>query len=1159
MRPHIALNRTQRCLSPFRISLLVSLISSLFITLFAPNSALASTPSAGVLTRLVQPTYPTQIVTSRTGISGVLCALCAVSNPANVVDNSSTTKGRIYLTLGVGVSGSIAVEDTANSYPAGHFAGFVLGSGGVADIQILNKITIRTYNNGALQESKVGSSLLLNATVLQDDNQSIVGFVTTKSFDEIDVSVASLASVLVDVDVYAAVVQSAPPAPAITSPTAGSLTNDTTPTISGTAAAGNTITVKEGSTTRCTTTANSDGAWSCTPSTALGQGEHSVTATATNLAGSAASSTVSFTIDSMAPAAPTISTPAANAQINNVTPVIGGNAEANSTITAKEGSTTLCSATADSNGAWSCVPSTPLREGDHSITATATDRAGNSGPASAIHSFTVDTVAPTAPSFSSPVSGNVINDATPAINGAAEAGSSVSVKEGTITVCSATAGVSDTWSCTPSPALSEGTHTLVATATDPAGNTSAISANHSFTVDTTAPEAPSVSSPTDGGIINATLPTMVGTAEPNSTVTVTEGGASVCTATSDVDGNWSCTPSTSFATGSHTVKAKATDAAGNSSTLRTITFSIDTSAVSTPSIITPAEQAYTNLAQPLIGGAADANATVTVRENSAVLCTATAGSNGAWECESTPLSQGSHTVTATATNGIGTASSPTSRTFSVDTIAPASTPTITNPSEGARKNTQTVTFAGADAEPNSSVTVQEGTANLCVATANANGNWQCTATSPLSQGSHSVTAAASDAAGNTGPSSAQRNFSVDTVAPAAPILSSPLAGDATNDRTPEFRGTAEPDSAIVVEENGNVLCAATTDSAGNWSCSPVVPLASGPHAVTATATDASGNASVASLPRGFMIDTTAPAVPTVDSPADGETIPAGKPVFSGTAEPASFVTVTEGGNILCVATADANGSWSCTSTVALGAGDHSVTISATDAAGNTSTPLLYNFKVAAPTASMLVVLNPTEGATLEDTTPTLNGTSDPAATITIAEGNATLCTTTANTDGTWSCTIADALSIGSHAVLVTARDTAGNTSLPITRNFTIVAGTLFATITSPVNGTTINSAWPVIRGEATPESTVTLTIDPDNNPATANSVVYTTTSDAQANWHVDTRSAAPTQGKLPTSGLMPGNWASLRVTVTGSNGNTAAAAPVLVFTKTALYLPITRF
>ena len=170
-------------------------------------------------------------------------------------------------------------------------------------------------------------------------------------------------------------------------------------TLTGTAVANSTVNVYDGATLLGTATANGSGAWSYTTA-ALANGSHSFTATDT-MSGktSAASSALSVTVDTTAPAKAVISSFSTDSGMvgdgitNDNTLTLTGTAEANSTVKVYDGATLLGTATANGSGAWSYTTAA-LADGAHSLTATATDAAGNTGAASTALSVTVDTTAP---------------------------------------------------------------------------------------------------------------------------------------------------------------------------------------------------------------------------------------------------------------------------------------------------------------------------------------------------------------------------------------------------------------------------------------------------------------------------------------------------------------------------------------------------------------------------------------------------------------------------------------------------------------------------------------------------------------------------------------------------------------------------------------------
>jgi hypothetical protein len=191
--------------------------------------------------------------------------------------------------------------------------------------------------------------------------------------------------------------RTAPAAPGISRPTADSFIN-TDPTHivisggAGAAEAGATVTVQEGIGIICTATVTAEGSWTCPPPVPIGEGTHSLTVTQTDLAGNVSPArTLGFTIDTDAPAAPLVTFPASGSKLYELRPIIGGwagAAEAGATVAVKEGNGTLCTAPASNDGSWSCTPATDLGLGDHNLSVTQTDQAGNLSPVSP-RSFTI--------------------------------------------------------------------------------------------------------------------------------------------------------------------------------------------------------------------------------------------------------------------------------------------------------------------------------------------------------------------------------------------------------------------------------------------------------------------------------------------------------------------------------------------------------------------------------------------------------------------------------------------------------------------------------------------------------------------------------------------------------------------------------------------------
>ncbi len=295
-----------------------------------------------------------------------------------------------------------------------------------------------------------------------------------------------------------------------------------------------------------------------------------------------------------------------------------------------------------------CIPASgqtfPI--GVTTVNCTATDDFGNSSTDSFLISI-IDTTAPNSPIINSPT--GLINDNTPLIEGTAEPLSTVTITiDGTIEVTT-TAGPLGTWSVA-SPALSEGGHSATATATDLFNNQSGPSNIISFTIDSIPPETTITSGPT-------------GTVDSSSAAFDFESDESNSTFECSLDSSpfQSCTSPVTYSglgDGNHTFEVRATDEAGNTDpTPASQTWIADTS-TPTPIITSPTDGSTTTDNTPLISGTAEADSTVTVTIDGTIVLTTTANSSGSWSVTSPELSNGSHTVSATAEDTLGHISPP---------------------------------------------------------------------------------------------------------------------------------------------------------------------------------------------------------------------------------------------------------------------------------------------------------------------------------------------------------------------------------------------------------------------------------------------------------------------------------------------------------------------
>ncbi|MBW8186704.1 Ig-like domain-containing protein, partial [Shewanella nanhaiensis] len=477
------------------------------------------------------------------------------------------------------------------------------------------------------------------------------------------------------------------------------------------------------------------------------------------------------------------------------------------------------------------------------VVATVTDSAGNTSP-EGTDTATVDTIAPTI-TVDAP---DTTNDTTPTITGTtdAEPGSTITVvitdSTGTEQTVTTTVNPDGTFTVDVTDPVAEGPITVVATVTDPAGNTG--TATDTGGVDTTPPTI-TVDVP---DTTNDTTPTITGTtdAEPGSTITVvitdSTGTEQTVTTTVNPDGTYTVDVTTPTAEGPITVVATVTDPSGNTGTA-TDTGDIDT----TPPTITVDVPDTTNDTTPTITGTTDAEPgstiTVVITDSTGTeqTVTTTVDPDGTYTVDVTdPVTEGPITVVATVTDPAGNTGT-TTDTGDIDTTEP----TITVDVPDATNDTTPTITGTTDAEPGSTITVvvtdSTGTEQTITTTVEPDGTYTVDVIDPTAEGPITVVATVTDPAGNTG--TATDTGEIDTT---DPIITVDLP-DTTNDTTPTITGTtdAEPGSTITVvvtDSSGTEQTVTTTvDPDGTYTVDVTDPVTEGPITVVATVTDPAGN------------------------------------------------------------------------------------------------------------------------------------------------------------------------------------------------------------------------------------------------------------------------------------------------------------------------------
>ncbi|HHT3488184.1 TPA: Ig-like domain-containing protein [Enterobacter hormaechei] len=940
-------------------------------------------------------------------------------------------------------------------------------------------------------------------------------------------------------------------------------------------------------------TVDTNGQWTTTvPASEVGQlGEalYTVSASATDSVGNSSSTSHTVNVESVLPGV-IINTVAGDDVINAAELATGQtisgtvvNAEAGNTVTVSVGGHSY-TATVQDNLTWSVsVPEsvlTALGNGDLTVTASVTNGVGNSG--SGERDITIDANLPGL-RVDTVAGDDVINSIEHGQN-LIITGSSDGLTAGTaltVTVNGktypATVLADGTWSAAiPSAdvsALAAGTVTVNVEGQSSAGNP--VTINHDVTVDL-ANVAISIDAIASDDVINAAergadlvLSGTTSNVEENQIVTITFGGKNY-TATVDAEGKWTATvPSadlTGLKDGDASVQVSVTNVNGNSASAGR-EYSVDATApsvtinmIATDDILN-ASEAQSDLA---ISGTstAEAGQTVTVSLNGKDYTT-TVSANGSWTlnvpaADLAGLTDGSVTVTAAVSDKAGNPAS-VDHNLTVDVTVPAVTihtvagDDVINVAE--HNQAQIISGSATGAAAGDKVTVTIGGQSYTTVL-DAAGNWSvgvpASVISGLSDGSVTVTASVTDAAGNTG--SGTHNVTVDTGLPSVSfnaISDDNVLNAVEKGQDLSVSGTSAnlaEGTVVTVTLNGKNYTA-TTAADGTWSLTvPAADLAGlgqASYTLNATATNGVGNSVSSSA--NLLVDTALPTV-TINTVAGDNVINAAEvaagQTLSGTvanAEAGNTVTVTIGGHSY-TATVQNNLSWSVNVPsdvlTALGNGSLSVTATVTNGHGNTGTG---EREIAIDANLPGLRVNTVAGDDVVNTIEhaqnlIVSGSSDglaPGTALTVTVNGKDYAATVL-ADGTWSAAIpsadVSAWPEGTVKISVTGDSAAGNPitiSHDVTVDLTTVAISINALATDDVINAAEKGADLVLSGVTTNvEAGQTVTIS-------LNGRIYTTTVDDSGNWTYTVPSA-------DLAGLKDGD-ASVQVSVTNVNGNSASA------------------
>ncbi|HCO5618028.1 TPA: Ig-like domain-containing protein [Escherichia coli] len=939
------------------------------------------------------------------------------------------------------------------------------------------------------------------------------------------------------------------------------ITDDTTPTFSGSGQAGATIQIKDSNgNTIASTQVDNNGHWSVSLPT-QSAGEH--TWSVVQIVGSTITDagSITLTIDN-SQASVQVATTAGDNIINASEQAAGFTLSGTSSHLAQGTELTVTlngktyTTSVGANGAWSVqVPTADaqaLGEGNQAVLVSGKDATGNTVTGAQL--LTVDTQPPTL-AINTIAQDNIISAAEHNValvlsgTSNAEAGQTV-----TLTVNgkshTATVGSDGTWQvtlpATEVQALAEGNYAVNASVSDRAGNSTSHSAN--FTVDTSAPVV-SVNTVAGDDILNNAeqavaqiISGQVSGASPGDTVTV-KLGTHVLTGIVLADGSWNVAldpaVTRTLDRGANTIFVTVTDAAGNTGaasraiTLVGVSPLITINTVSGDDIISGAEKgAPLTLTGSTQQAETGQTVTVTLAGQS---FTTTVQADGSWSLTVPAaamgnLPDGAVAITASVTDLSGNTGN-TSRTITVDSQAPALSidPLTADNIINAAESGQDLPITGTtDAQPGQTVTVtlngqtyqgivqSDGTWSVTVPAANVDA---------LADGNATVTASVNDVAGN--PTSVSRVALVDATPPVVTI--NPVATDNVIN-TPEHTQAQIISGTVTGAQAGDIVTVTlnnsdyttVVDGSGNWSlgvpASVVSGLVDGSYPVSVSVTDRAGNSGSQSLT--VTVNTAAPLI-GINSIAGDDVINASEKgtdvQITGTSDQPvnTAITVTLNGQNYTTTT-DASGNWSVTvpasAVIALGQANYTVTAAVTNSIGNSNTA---SHNVLVDSALPGVTINPVAtddiiNAAEAGVAQSISGQVTGAAvgnTVTVTLGGNTY-TTTVQAGLSWSVSVpaADLQALGNGDLTVSASVTNqnGNTGSG-TRDITIDANLPGLRVDTVAGDDVVNI---IEHGQALVVSGSSSGLA-EGTPLTVtiNNVEYTTAVQADGSWSVGVTAA----------------------------------------------------
>ncbi|EEA6531547.1 Ig-like domain repeat protein [Salmonella enterica subsp. enterica] len=863
-----------------------------------------------------------------------------------------------------------------------------------------------------------------------------------------------------------------------------SITNFTKPQFVGSTAPNATVIIKINGIAVGQAVADSLGNFTFTAPETLTDGTYNLEAEAKTADGSGSAKLV-ITIDSVTDKptfelSPESSVSGHKGLTPTLTPSIVGTAEENAKVDIYVDNKLVASVDVDKDGNWSYeFKDNELSEGENSIKVVAVDKAGNKNETT--DSIITDTIPPEKPTIElddSSDSGikndNITNSTLPTFIGVAEPGSTVSIYLGLKHLGEVIVAKDGTWSYTLTTPLKDGEYNITATATDIAGHTSA-TANLPFTIDTRISYfSAEIETTDDSGIVgdnvtNNTRPTFTGKTEPNAIISVinSETGEEVIFKAND-KGEWTFNFTSDSVEGINNLTFTVEDVAGNKKDF-SFSYVIDTIAPLPPTVsledyvVLPNGIILSGNDLPALVGTAEPKSTILLMRDGKLYDSIEVDSNGTWNYQfSNKFLQGAYDIEIISQDAAGNKSSTVKYSFTIQTeVVPPKAELDASDDSGAKGDWITnkhnaLTLLGT-ADRFATVNILIDGKTIGVTTADADGNWNFDISRNLSDNVYKITVESIDPLGRT--SSVDYQLTIDSFTPIPTVMlhdsaDSGVKGDMiTKINTPLFTGMAEANAKVSIYVDGVLSGEAIAGDDGVWNFQFTTALSDGSHDVTVKVEDIAGNtASSSAYNFQIVTQTQKPTIELVNDTGVDNTdhiINEKNPALTGTAAPYSTVKLYVDGALIAEVRTNKDGRWEYTLKADQGLvdGDHRITASVEDIAGNIAHSDPFLISVDTAISIPIVSLSPDSDSGIADDNltnivkPTLHLKDIDPDIISVqvwdAMSDTQIGVATQQPDGSWAYTFTSDLTEGLHQVYVKVEDIAGNKANSAVFDFTI--------------------------------------------------------------------------------------------------------------------------